>query len=106
MAAAQHRNFFMVPNRVFELGLRPRDFTVYCCLLRHSGADGACFPSRRLLAKECGIDRKTVDAAIESLSSLGLVRKVCRCREDGTRTSNLYYAASLLEQGNGFPGTA
>ena len=95
----QHKNFFMVPNRIFDLELKPRDFTVYCCLLRHSDSkDGSCFPSRRVIAKECGIDRKTVDSAIENLSSLGLVKKVQRHREDGTRTSNLYYVVSLLEQ--------
>ena len=94
----QHKNFFMVPNRIFDLELKPRDFTVYCCLLRHSdNKDGSCFPSRRVIAKECGMDRKTVDSAIENLSSLGLVKKVQRHREDGTRTSNLYYVASLLE---------
>lgn len=32
----QHKNFFMVSNKIFELGLKPRDFIVYCCLLRHS----------------------------------------------------------------------
>ena len=94
----QHKNFFMVPNRIFDLELKPRDFTVYCCLLRHSDSkDGSCFPSRRVIAKECGMDRKTVDSAIENLSSLGLVKKIQRYREDGTRTSNLYYVANLLE---------
>ena len=94
----QHKNFFMVPNRIFDLELKPRDFTVYCCLLRHSDSkDGYCFPSRRVIAKECGMDRKTVDSAIENLSSLGLVKKIHRHRENGTRTSNLYYVASLLE---------
>lgn len=94
----QHKNFFMVSNRIFELGLKPRDFIVYCCLLRHSDSkDGSCFPSRRVIAKECSMDKKTVDAAVESLSSLGLVKKVSRHREDGTRTSSLYYVASLLE---------
>ena len=94
----QHKNFFMVPNRIFDLELKPRDFTVYCCLLRHSDSeDGSCFPSRRVIAKECGMDRKTVDSAIENLSSLGLVKKIQRHREDGTRTSNLYYVANLWE---------
>ena len=83
----QHKNFFMVSNHIFDLELKPRDFTVYCCLLRHSDS----------IAKECGMDRKTVDSAVENLSSLGLVKKIHRHREDGTRTSNLYYVASLLE---------
>ena len=91
-----HKNFFMVPNRIFDLGLKPRDLIVYCCLLRRSDNNTrACFPSRRLIAKECRIDRKTVDSAIENLSALGLVKKIQRYRENGTRTSNLYYVADL-----------
>lgn len=94
----QHKNFFMVPNRIFELDLKPRDFTVYCCLLRHSNSkDGSCFPSRRMIAKECSIDRKTVDSAIQNLSDIELIKKVYRHRENGTKTSNLYYVANLLE---------
>lgn len=96
MIASEKGNFFMVSNRIFELGLKPRDFIVYCCLLRHSDNNiHTCFPSRRLIAKECCMDRKTVDSAIENLSALGLVKKVCRYREDGTKTSNLYYVANL-----------
>lgn len=93
-----HKNFFMVSNRIFDLELKPRDFTVYCCLLRHSdNENGSCFPSRRIIAKECCMDKKTVDAAVESLSALGLIKKVCRHRANGTRTSNLYYVTNLLE---------
>ncbi len=94
----QHKNFFMVPNRVFDLELKPRDFTVYCCLIRHSdNKNSSCFPSRKVIAKECCMDRKTVDSAIESLSNLDLIKKIHRHRENGTRTSNLYYVTNLLE---------
>ena len=96
MISLEKGNFFMVPNRIFDLGLKPRDFIVYCCLLRHRDNNTrTCFPSRRLIAKECRIDRKTVDSAIENLSALGLVKKIQRYRENGTRTSNLYYVADL-----------
>lgn len=55
----QHQNFFMVSNKIFEFKLKPRDFTVYCCLLRHRDNEkGFCFPSRRMIASECSIDRK------------------------------------------------
>ena len=47
------KNFFMVPNSIFDLELKPRDFTVYCCLLRHSDSENSsCFPSRRIIANE------------------------------------------------------
>lgn len=92
-----HKNFFMVANKIFELGLKPRDFIVYCCLLRHSNEKMKSFPSRKLIAIECCMDKKTVDSAIQNLSALGLVKKICRHRENGTWTSNLYYVTNLLE---------
>ena len=58
----KHKNFFIVPNQIFELGLKPKEFVVYCCLLRHSDKNNDnCFPSRRLIANECSMDKKTVD---------------------------------------------
>ena len=94
----KHKNFFIVPNQIFELGLKPKEFVVYCCLLRHSDKNtDNCFPSRRLIANECSIDKKTVDSALKELEARGLIKKVCRYRENGSRTSNMYYLASLLE---------
>ena len=94
----QNRNFFMLPNGIFSLGLKPKEFAVYCCLVRHRDREkDCCFPSRRTLAKECCMDRKTVDSALKGLESRGLMKKVSRQREDGTRTSNMYYLVRLLE---------
>lgn len=83
-------NFFMLSNSIFKQGLKPREFIVYCCLVKHSDKNGVCFPSRRLIAKECCIDKKTVDAAIQSLEKTGLVKKKKRLRQDGSNTSNAY----------------
>lgn len=87
----------MVSNDIFSLELKPRDFIVYCCLLRHcDNKNKSCFPSRKTIAKECCMDRKTVDIAIKNLADKGLVKKVCRHRADGTMTSNMYYLCNLL----------
>ena len=83
-------NFFMLSNSIFKQGLKPREFIVYCCLVKHSDKNGVCFPSRRLIAEECCIDKKTVDAAIISLEKAGLVKKKKRRRQDGSNTSNAY----------------
>ena len=83
-------NFFMLSNSIFKQGLKPREFIVYCCLVKHSDKNGICFPSRRLIAEECCIDKKTVDAAIISLEKAGLVKKKKRRRQDGSNTSNTY----------------
>ena len=92
------RDFFIVANRIFELQLKPRDFTVYCCLLRHADiANHTCFPSRRLISEECQIDKKTVDVALNSLINVGLIQKIIRTRFDGSKTSNLYHVADLTK---------
>ena len=83
-------NFFMLSNSIFKQGLKPREFIVYCCLVKHSDKNGVCFPSRRLIAEECCIDKKTVDSAIKNLEKAGLVTKQKRKRQDGSNTSNLY----------------
>lgn len=83
-------NFFMLSNSIFKQGLKPREFIVYCCLVKHSDKNGICFPSRRLIAEECCIDKKTVDAAILNLEKTGLVEKKKRRRQDGSNTSNAY----------------
>lgn len=83
-------NFFMLSNSIFKQGLKPREFIVYCCLVKHSDKNGVCFPSRRLIAEECCVDKKTVDEAIRSLEKAGLVKKKKRRRQDGLNTSNAY----------------
>ena len=82
--------FSIISNRISDYRLKPRDYAVYCCLVKHSDKNGICFPSRRLIAEECCIDKKTVDAAIKNLEKAGLVTKQKRKRQDGSNTSNLY----------------
>ena len=98
--SAMNRNFFMLPNEIFSFELKPREFIVLCCLLRYADRETlSCFPSRRTIAKECRMDRKTVDSAIARLCLLGLVKKTARRRKDGAKTSNMYYLADLLNFG-------
>ena len=82
--------FSIISNRISDYRLKPRDYTVYCCLVKHSDKNGVCFPSRRLIAEECCIDKKTADTAIKNLEKAGLVTKQKRKRQDGSNTSSLY----------------
>ena len=85
-----NKNFFMLPNEIFELKLKPRDFTVLACLMKHSNSDYTCFPSYRTIAKECSISQKTVGQALKTLSTKRLIKILNRRREDGSKSSNLY----------------
>lgn len=84
------RNFFMVSNDVFKLGLNPHDFVVYVCLLRYAdNSTRQAFPGYERLAKDCNMGRKRVIDAIKVLEEKGLVKKEVRFK-DGRNTSNLY----------------
>ena len=84
----KHRDYFMLPNEIFSLGLKPRDFAVLACLIRHKDNENDnCYPSRDLISKECCIKIKTVDAALKELEKRSLIVKKHRLRENGSHTS-------------------
>ncbi|MCF0247814.1 MAG: helix-turn-helix domain-containing protein [Synergistes sp.] len=89
-------NFFIVDNFIFECGLKPRDIAVYCCICRHTNRQsGVAFPSRRTIAKECGIGKvDTVDTALKVLCEKGLIIKRHGYRADGGFQSNVYTIAA------------
>lgn len=97
----KHKNFFMVPNSIFELELKPRELAVYCCLLKYCDEDMTCYPSRSTIGKDCCMDESTVDKAITGLIFKGLVQKSPRYYEDGAKDSNLYTVANLIETYSG-----
>ena len=87
----------MLPNNIFSLELKPRDLAVLARLIRHKDNDNnSCFPSRSLIAKECRIDAKTVDAALRELEDRSIIIKKHRYREDGSHTSNMYFVADIF----------
>ena len=90
-----NKNFFMLPNEIFKLKLKPRDFTVLACLVKHSDSDCTCFPSYRTIAKECSISQKTVGQALKVLSDKRLIEISNHKREDGSKSSNLYHIILL-----------
>ena len=60
--AGKRKNFFMVDNRIFEYGLKPRDIAVYCFLCRRMNRESnVAFPSRRDIANGCGIRKEETE---------------------------------------------
>ena len=87
----------MLPNEIFSLGLKPRDLTVLACLIRpKDNENDSCFPSRSLIAKECCVKEKTVDAALKVLEERSIIVKRHRLRENGSYTSNMYFVADIF----------
>ena len=90
--ADKRKNFFMVDNRIFEYGLKPRDIAVYCFLCRRMNRESnVAFPSRKDIANGCGIRKEeTVDKAIKALLEKDLIEKFHRYTNAGDYGSNVY----------------
>lgn len=85
-------NFFILPNHIFDYQLKPSAFLVYAYLVRCSNKTkgDTCFPSKKTIAKHCGISVSTVDAVIPLLIEENLI-SVSHRFQDKRQTSNLYF---------------
>ena len=88
-ARAARGKFFMVDNHIFDCGLTPIAFCVYCYLLRCHNRQNGCYPSRRTISKACGISDSSVGRAVKELEQRGLVR-VRHNFGDGRQRNNSY----------------
>ena len=84
-------NFFCVPNSIFKEKLKPKEFIVFCYLKYRSDYDFICFPSRKLMAKECRMSLPTLDSALKGLEDKCIVHVIRRCDSvTHNRISHLY----------------
>jgi len=68
-----------------------RAVAVYMYLRDRADKDGKCFPAIGTIAGELKLSRSTVKRAITDLEKSGHLRKEQRWRENGGRSSCLYY---------------
>ncbi|WP_034145276.1 helix-turn-helix domain-containing protein [Desulfosporosinus sp. BICA1-9] len=64
---------------------------VYMYLHDRADKEGKCYPAIGTIAKELKLSRSTVKRAIADLEKSGRLRKEQRWRENGGKSSNLYY---------------
>ncbi len=94
----QPGTFFIVPFDIFERGLSPRAFRVYCVLARFTDEHGQCFPSRETIKNMCGgISFPTVDKALKELEDKLLISIDHRFK-DNKQTTNLYTLYDLADK--------
>ncbi len=80
---------YFTPVYTSELPHRAR--SVYMYLRDHTDKDGKCYPAIGTIARELKLSRSTVKRAIADLEQSGRLRKEQRWRENGGKSSNLYY---------------
>lgn len=72
-----------------ELPHRAR--TVYMYLRDRADRDGKCYPAIGTVAKELKLSRSTVKRAIADLEKSEYLRREQRWRENGGKSSNMFY---------------
>lgn len=68
-----------------------RAVAVYMYLADRADKDGKCYPAIGTIARELKLSRSTVKRAIADLVKSGRLRKEQRWRENGGKSSNMYY---------------
>lgn len=76
---------------VYTSELPHRARAVYMYLHDRANKDGECYPAIGTIARELKLSRSTVKRAITDLEQSGRLRKEQRWRENGGKSSNLYY---------------
>lgn len=87
------RDFFTVPNAIFNLNISSYAKTAYVFLCRCADDEGQAFPSYSTVGIRCSFSRRTALRAIEELREIGLLsveRRVATKEGKIVNTSNLY----------------
>ena len=68
------KNYFMVPNEVFSIGLDFREISLYTYLLRCENRDTyQCYPSYKTIGKAIRMSENTVAKYVRQLEEKGLI---------------------------------
>lgn len=76
---------------IYSSELPHRAVAVYMYLRNRADKDGKCYPAIGTIARELKLSRSTVKRAIADLENNGYLRKELRWRENGGKSSCMYY---------------
>lgn len=89
-----NRNYFLLPNKIFDEGLTPTEFVVLSFLVSRKDKRGQSYYSVPNIAKKCGMCENTCRKAIKNLADNGYV-DVAERYFDNARQSNIYTVHKL-----------
>ena len=95
------RNFFPMPQKIFNLGMNAGEIAVYAYLMfRENRKTYQCYPSYRSIGEAVGMSRNTVRKYVDALVEKQLIyvepTKV-PTKDGGLRNGNLLYTIRPLE---------
>lgn len=84
-------SFTVIPNKEQLKGKPSQMQSIYFWICEHADTNGNCFPTRKTISQEAGVDIKTVDKYLLQLEEGGFLSKENRMKVGKKeKTSNLY----------------
>lgn len=67
------REFFRLPNKIFQVPLNTTEFKLYAYLVCCSGSKGYCWPNMETIMRDTGIKKSSLQKAIKVLKQRKLI---------------------------------
>ena len=95
------KNYFLVPNEVFHIGLSHPEISIYCYLLSIENRETyQCWPSYKTIGKALGMCENTASKYVRSLEEKGLIRTeptMVRSKDGRPLNGNLLYTICPIQ---------
>ena len=95
------KNYFLVPNEVFHIGLSHSEISIYCYLLSiEDRKTYQCWPSYKTIGKALGMCENTVSKYVRSMEEKGLIRTeptMIRSKDGRPLNGNLLYTIRPIQ---------
>ena len=96
-----NKNYFLVPNEVFHIGLSHPEISIYCYLLSIEDRETyQCWPSHKTIGKALGMCKNTVSKYVRGLEEKGLIRTeptMIRSKDGRPLNGNLLYTIRPIQ---------
>ncbi len=96
-----NKNYFLVPNEVFHIGLSHPEISIYCYLLSIEDRETyQCYPSYKTIGKALGMSENTVSKYVRSLEEKGLIYTeptMVRSKDGRPLNGNLLYTVRPIQ---------
>ena len=88
------KNFYILPNKIFQIDLDPYAFKIYSYLMSCAGSKGYCWPSLHTISRVTGIAVSTVKNRIDYLAKRKRI-SISKHAGKGHYKNNVYTMLSL-----------
>ena len=88
------REFFCLPNKIFQIPLDATQFKLYAYLVCCAGSKGYCWPTMDTIIRETGIKKSSLQKAINILKKRQLI-EIRKHRNPDGPANNEYHLLSL-----------